>query len=86
MTVDPALVDALIRVATTVEGHTVTAYGQSSYDGDFCRSCAWQGPPSSGADHRAATRRAALTEAFTGLLLAADTQPDGPDDTSGGIA
>ena len=59
------MIEALVNVALMTEGHKISAYGQGSYDGDFCKSCGWQGPPRSGADHERQTRREALTDVFT---------------------
>lgn len=56
--------ERLADIALRIEGHKTSAYGQSSYDGDFCKSCGWQGPQRSGSNHEQETRRAALIEAF----------------------
>lgn len=61
-------IERLAEVALRVEGHKTSAYGQGSYDGDFCKSCGWQGHPHSGKTHETDTRRAALIAGFTRVL------------------
>jgi hypothetical protein len=49
----------------SITGHRTSAYGQGSYDGDYCTQCGWQGGCNSGSGHTADTRRAAVVAAPT---------------------
>lgn len=51
-----------------VQGHHTSPYGQGSYDGDYCKVCAWQGGRNSGKSHTEATR----AEAFAARLAEHD--------------
>jgi hypothetical protein len=37
---------------TRLNDHETFAYGQSSYDGDACRTCRWEGPCGSAEKHK----------------------------------
>lgn len=51
-----------VKRLIAIKGHETDAYGQSSYDGDFCRMCGWQGGRNSGSLHTAQTREKAVID------------------------